>query len=51
MVLVGVKFSAVLLQTVICSCGAVLVITGTGFTVTVTSRVEPLQPLADGVIR
>jgi hypothetical protein len=50
-VLEGVKFSAVPLHTVAWSCGAVFVITGTGFTVTVTSTNGPLHPLADGVMR
>jgi hypothetical protein len=48
---VGVKFNAVPLQIVVCNCMAVLVITGVGSTVTVTSTVDPLHPLALGVIR
>jgi hypothetical protein len=50
-VLVGVKLNAVPLQIVVCNCGAVFVITGTGFTVTITSVNVPLQPFALGVIR
>ena len=47
---VGVKLNAVALQIVVCSCTAVLVMTGVGSTVTVTSVVGPLQPFALGVI-
>jgi hypothetical protein len=36
MLLIGVKFNAVPLQIVVCNCVDVLVITGTGNTVTVT---------------
>ena len=47
---VGVKLNAVALQIVVCNCAAVLVMTGVGFTVTVTSVVAPLHPFALGVI-
>ena len=47
---VGVKLNATPLQIVVCNCTAVFVITGVGSTVTVTSVVGPLQPLAAGVI-
>ena len=49
--LVGVKFNAALLQISFCNCVAVFVISGAGFTVTVTSSVAPAQPLAEGVMR
>ena len=51
MLLVGVKFNAVPLQMVVCNCVEVLVMTGAGLTVTVTSMKLPLQPFAVGVIR
>ena len=47
---VGVKFSAAPLQIVACNCDDVLVITGTGFTVTVTLIGVPLHPFDVGVI-
>jgi hypothetical protein len=47
---VGVKLSAVALQIVVCKDVAVLVITGVGLTVTVTSVKLPSQPFALGVI-
>ena len=47
---VGVKFSAAPLHIVVCNCVEVLVITGTGFTVTVTVIGVPLHPFDVGVI-
>ena len=47
---VGVKLNAVALQIVACKDVAVLVITGVGLTVTVTSVKLPSQPFALGVI-
>src|SRR3569832_784703 len=47
---VGVKLNAVALQIVVCNDVAVLVITGAGFTVTVTSVKLPSHPFALGVI-
>ena len=48
---VGKKFKAVPLQIDCIRLAGVLVITGAGFTVTVTSIGVPLHPFADGVIR
>lgn len=47
----GTKFNAVLLQICCDKVDVRLVTTGTVLTVTVTSKVGPEQPFADGVIR
>ena len=47
---VGVKFNADPLHIVVCNWVEVLVITGTGFTVTVTLIGVPLHPFELGVI-